>query len=192
MQKILLGQKLGMTQTWDSKGRLIAATVIFAEPNIVIKTGERTQIATATAGKTNKAQQHLLEKVSGSKGVFVKEVTGLETDADKIGVDQFTVGEEVKVSGVSKGKGFAGTIKRHNFHRGPVSHGSDNIRRPGSIGAQQPQRVPKGQKMAGHMGNVNVTVRGGKILQVDTEKNLLVVSGNIPGPARSQVIVKSI
>lgn len=191
MQKILLGKKLGMTQIWDQTGRLVAGTVVFAEPNTVITGKNTTHIAISTAGKTNKAQQHLAEKVGSKRGIFIKEVPALATDQPTLDVTQFTVGESVKVSGVTKGKGFSGTIKRHNFHRGPVSHGSDNVRRPGSIGAQRPQRVPKGQKMAGRMGGENLTVRGGKVLSVNAEQHILVISGNIPGPARGNVVVRA-
>lgn len=190
MQKILLGQKLGMTQIWDDKGRLVAGTVIFAEPNTVIKHKEKIQVAVATRGKTNKAQMPLADKVGSKRGIFLKEVPTLGTDQDKLDVTQFEIGEKVKVSGVTKGKGFAGNIKRHNHRRGPVSHGSDNVRGHGSIGAQRPQRVPKGQSMPGRMGGENLTVRGGKILAVNLEKNIVVVSGNVPGPARGQVIVQ--
>lgn len=190
MQKILLGQKLGMTQIWDDKGRLVAGTVVFAEPNTVIKNKEKVSVAVAVRGKTNKAQMPLAEKVGSKRGIFIKEVSTLETNQDKLDVTQFEVGEKVKVSGITKGKGFSGTIKRHNFHRGPVSHGGDNVRAPGSIGAQRPQRVPKGQKMAGRMGGENLTVRGGKVLAVNLKENIVIISGNIPGPARGKVIIQ--
>ncbi len=191
MQKIILGKKLGMTQIWDDKGRLVAGTVIIAEPNTIIKNVDRKHIAVATRGKTNKAQQGMADKVGSKRGVWIKEVPTLETDQEQITVEQFEVGDKVKVSGITKGKGFAGNIKRHKHHRGPVSHGSDNVRGHGSIGAQEPQRVPKGQSMPGRMGGANYTVRNGKILIVDKEKNILVVSGNVPGPARGKVVVEN-
>lgn len=190
--KVLLGQKIGMTQIWDDNGRLVGATVIFAEPNSVIKTGERTQLAVAVPGKTGKAQAKLAETVKSKRGVWLKEAASLETDQTELDVSQFAVGDKIKISGVTKGKGFAGTIKRHNFHRGPVSHGSDNVRRPGSIGAQRPQRVPKGQKMAGRMGGANLTVRGCKVLAVNLAEKVLIVSGAVPGPARGRVVVQSL
>ena len=107
-------------------------------------------------------------------------------------VEQFEAGEKVKVSGRSKGKGFAGTIKRHNFHRGPVSHGSHNVRAPGSIGASAtPARVRKGIKMAGHMGDERVTQRGLKVAEVDTERNLLLIAGAVPGSIGGLVEIRT-
>lgn len=186
--KILLGHKIGMTQLWNDKGKLVAATVVRAEPNKIIKVGEDTVVATAVAGSTNKPQRKLAEAVGSTRGVWVKTVRGI--DGDSLDVTQFEIGDVVTVSGTTKGKGFSGTIKRHNFHRGPVSHGSDNVRRPGSIGAQRPQRVPKGQKMAGQMGNAAFTSRGNKVVGIDKEENLLIVSGAIPGPNKGRVIIK--
>lgn len=189
--KVLLGHKIGMTQIWSDSGRLIAATVIAAEPNAVIKVGETTLLGAAVAGKTNKAQAHLAKKVGSKRGTWVKQVSGLETDQDKVTVEQFAVGDAVKISGVTKGKGFAGVMKRHGFHGGPATHGGDNQRGPGSIGAQRPQRVPKGQKMPGHMGAVNFTSRGGKVLAINADDNVIIVSGAVPGPNKGQVVVQS-
>jgi large subunit ribosomal protein L3 len=111
---------------------------------------------------------------------------------DTVTVEAFAPGEAIKVSGISKGKGFAGTIKRHKFHRGPVSHGSHNIRKPGSIGASAyPARVFKGMKMAGQMGNERVTQRGLHVADVDTERNLLMVRGAVPGPIGGVVEIRS-
>lgn len=185
---IILGEKIGMTQIWSDKGKLIGATVVRAEPNIVIRQGDRSFVATKTKGKANKAQSLFTKAVESTRGVWVKEVKDIETDT--LGVDQFKVGDVVTVTATTKGKGFAGTIKRHNFHRGPMSHGGDNHRGPGSIGAQRPQRVPKGQKMGGHMGAVTLTGRGNKVLSVEAAENILVISGNIPGPRRGKVIVR--
>jgi large subunit ribosomal protein L3 len=190
--KILLGHKIGMTQLWDDNGKLVAATVIKAEPNKIIKEGSQTKLAVAVERKTNKPQSSLAKLIGSKKGTWLKSVVGLETTADQLDVSQFVEGDVVAVSGVTKGKGFAGTIKRHNFHRGPVTHGSHNIRQPGSIGAQRPQRVPKGQKMAGHMGAANFTARGNKVLEVIKAENLLIVSGAVPGPKRSRVVVRAI
>lgn len=190
MSKILLGHKIGMTQLWNDKGRLVAATVVKAEPNTVIRAKERVFVATAVAGKTNKAQQKLAKAVASKRGVWMKSASA-ETQGDKLDVTQFSVGEIVTISGVTKGKGFSGTIKRHNFHRGPMSHGSDNVRAPGSIGAQRPQRVPKGQKMAGRMGGENFTARGNKVLAVEQAENILIIAGAVPGPARGKVIIRA-
>jgi len=190
--KILLGHKIGMTQFWDDNGKLTSATVIKAEPNKVIKEGKESKIATAIKGKTHKPQAYLAKLLGTDQNVWVKSVKDLTDQKGELDVTQFTKGDVVAISGVTKGKGFAGTIKRHNFHRGPVSHGSHNIRQPGSIGAQRPQRVPRGQKMAGRMGGVNFTARGNKVLAIDSAENLLVVSGAVPGPNRSKVVIQGI
>lgn len=177
---------------WDDKGRLVAGTVIHAEPNSVVRTDTTTHLVGAFAGKTNKAQAKLAELVGAKRGIWLKQVSTLDTDQDKVDVSQFSIGEDVKISGVTKGKGFAGGMKRHGFHGGPAGHGGDNHRGPGSIGAQRPQRVPKGQKMAGHMGAVNLTVRGSTVLAVDAEQNLIIVSGNVPGANKSKVMVSTL
>lgn len=190
MEKHLLGRKIGMTQHFDAAGRLVAGTVILVEPNTVIRQNDRTMLAISKEGKAAKPQNYIKEKVGSQRGVFVREASTLSTDKEKIDVTVFDIGDEVKVTGITKGKGFAGTIKRHNFHRGPVSHGSHNVRQPGSIGAQQPQHVVRGKKMSGHMGHENITVRGGKILAVEADKMLLVVSGNVPGPKRGFIEVE--
>lgn len=188
--KILLGHKIGMTQIWDSNGKLVGATVIKAEPNTVIKENKKTNIAVAVVGNTNKAQNYIAKKINSKKGVWLKSFIGFNPESEKLDVTQFEVGDVVSVTGTTKGKGFAGTIKRHNFHRGPVSHGSHNVRGPGSIGAQRPQRVPKGQKMAGHMGNEQFTSRGSKVIEVNKDENLLIISGAVPGTKRGKVVIK--
>lgn len=188
--KAILGQKIGMTQLWNDKGRLIAATVIRAEPNAVIRTKDRTQLAVAVKGKTNKPQQKLAEITGSKKGVWLSSVSEIAGEDATVTVEQFSVGEKLRITGITKGKGFAGGMKRHGFHGGPMSHGGDNHRGPGSIGAQRPQRVPKGQKMAGHMGSVQLTVRGSKVLSILAPENLLVVSGAVPGPKRGRVRVE--
>ena len=190
--KILLGHKIGMTQFWDDNGKLVGATVIKVTPNTLIKEKSKINIAIATDGKINKAQGYIAKRVNSKKGVWLKSFAGLTTESEKLDVSLFEVGDVVSITGTTKGKGFAGTIKRHNFHRGPVSHGSHNVRAPGSIGAQRPQRVPKGQKMPGHMGNVQFTARGNKVVEVNKEENLLVISGAVPGVKRGRVVVKEI
>ena len=188
--KILLGHKIGMTQVWDDSGKLIGATVIKAEPNTIIKENNQTKLAIPTTGKTNKAQGYIAKKTNSKKGIWLKSLVGFDTDKNKLDVTQFEVGDIVAITGNTKGKGFAGTIKRHNFHRGPVSHGSHNVRGPGSIGAQRPQRVPKGQKMPGHMGNVQFTSRGNKVLEVNVDDSLLIVAGAVPGTKRGKIVIK--
>src|SRR3990167_2618455 len=174
--KVILGQKVGMTQIWDNKGRQVSATLISAPDNTVIDRSElQTIIGTTTSGKTNKPQQKIAGILHTSKGIWLKAVPE-EIEADKLSVDQFEIGDEVSVTGVTKGKGFAGVVKRHGFAGWPASHGHSHQRRPGSIGAQRPQRVVKGQKMAGHMGNANLTVRGNKVVAVDVSEGLIILS----------------
>jgi large subunit ribosomal protein L3 len=186
--KTILGHKIGMTQMWDPSGRLVAATIVEAKPNTVVaKTDTQTTIATTTRGKASRAQQPLADKIKTKAGLFVKTVTG--TTEDELTVSQFTVGDKVKITGITKGKGFAGVVKRHGFAGWPSSHGHSHQRRPGSIGAQQPQHVVKGKKMAGRMGGEQLTVRGNKILAINPELNLLVISGAIPGPKRARVMI---
>lgn len=190
--KAILGQKVGMTQIWDDHGRLVPATLILAKPNATVKKSEtRTQIIASSTGRANRAQKFFANLI-GAKNARAKEIEGLSTDSAFLKVDQFSIGDKLAITAQTKGKGFAGTIKRHNFHRGPSSHGSHNIRRPGSIGAQQPQRVPKGQKMSGQMGANQITVRGNQVLQIITDKDLLVVSGAVPGHNKAELLIKSV
>ncbi|OGD61497.1 50S ribosomal protein L3 [Candidatus Berkelbacteria bacterium RIFCSPLOWO2_01_FULL_50_28] len=191
--RAILGHKVGMTQVWDDSGRLIGVTVIKAEPSQVIdRKDEFTTLGQVDKGKTNKAQRKIAEILESKRGIWLHTFKGLEAPEDKVGVDSFSTGEFVAISGVTKGKGFAGVVKRHGFAGWPASHGHSHQRRPGSIGAQQPQRVLKGKKMAGHMGAVNLTVRGNKVVSVDLENGLLIVSGAVPGAKRSKVIVRSL
>lgn len=191
-----------MTQIFDDEGRLQPVTVLQAGPCVVtqLKTVDNdgytaAQIGFGEAKKPGKAiQGHL--KASGSKARHLVEV---RTDADEqlqvgdeLKVELFEAGEAVQVTGVSKGKGFAGTIKRHNFHRGPKTHGSHNYRAPGSIGAGYPQHVFKGIKMAGRMGHDRVTVKNLKVTLVDTEQNLIAVKGAVPGPNKGLVLIKGV
>jgi large subunit ribosomal protein L3 len=203
--KGLLGRKLGMTQVFDQEtGNVTAVTVIEAGPCPVvhvrtadldgydavqlafepvadrkISKGELGHLKKAGVG----AYRHLAE-FRGPSGLAVGETVTVET---------FQPGDKVKVSGVSIGKGFQGTVKRHNFGRGPVTHGSHNIRKPGSIGASAtPSRVFKGVRMAGHMGSKRVTQVGLEIHEVDVEQNLLLVKGSVPGPASGLVAIKGV
>jgi large subunit ribosomal protein L3 len=211
--KALLAKKVGMTQIFDANGVRSGVTVLQAGPCVVtnIKSVETDgygaiQIGFGEAKKLSKTQAGQLKK-SGAKSVYLKEfrneavnievAEGEEKPAElKIGdnltVEMFEKGEKVVVSGVSKGKGFAGTIKRHNFHRGPKTHGSHNYREPGSIGAGYPQHVFKGIKMAGQMGHEKVTIKNQKIAMIDTENNLIAVVGSVPGPNRGLVVIQGI
>lgn len=184
--KFILGEKFGMTRVFDADGKSIAVSLIKAFPCVVsaIKTVEKDGYSAIQI------------KAIAKKGEKEKTVQASEFRTedkfkigDKITVDQFEIGDKAVVTGTSKGKGFAGTIKRHGFHRGPVGHGGNNVREPGSIGAQQPQRVILGRKMAGHMGHTTITVKNLKV--VDFDKDIMLVAGAIPGPRKSILKVYS-
>jgi large subunit ribosomal protein L3 len=202
--KGIVGKKLGMTRVFDPEtGVVTPVTVIEAEPCPVVqvktadahgydavqiaydKVAER-KLTKAGAGHLKKnnvegSYRHLVELRGQSELVVGENVT----------VEAFEPGEKIKVTGVSHGKGFAGTIKRHKFHRGPSSHGSHNVRKPGSIGASAtPSRVFKGMKMAGRLGGKRVTQVGLVVHQVDVERNLLLVKGAVPGPKNGFVEVR--
>jgi large subunit ribosomal protein L3 len=202
----LLGRKIGMTQVFDpDDGHVERVTVIEAGPCFVtgIRRADRdgydaVQLAfgETTEKRLTKPKLGLLKKAGVGNLRHLREFHGeageLEVGAE-VKVDSvFEKGQTVKVSGVSKGKGFAGTIKRHNFHRGPVSHGSHNVRAPGSIGASaDPARVFKGIRGPGQMGNKRVTQRGLEVVDVRADQNLLLVRGSVPGPKGSVVEIRS-
>jgi len=202
--KGILGRKLGMTQVFDpDTGGVTSVTVIEAGPCPV--TLVRSEAADGYAAvqlayepvadrKLTKGELGHLKRAGASAHRHLAEFRG-ETElavGDTVTVEAFRPGERVKVAGTSIGKGFAGTIKRHNFKRGPVSHGSHNIRKPGSIGASAtPSRVFRGQKMAGRMGGARVTQLGLVVHEVDVERNLLLVKGAVPGPRSGLVEVRS-
>ncbi|MCI8445721.1 MAG: 50S ribosomal protein L3 [Bacilli bacterium] len=204
MKKGILGRKIGMTQVFTNDGKLVPVTVVSVEPNVVtqIKTKEndgyeaiqlgfdtkREKLATkASIGHTNKA------KTTPKR--FFREIRGVDVAnyslGQEIGVDIFTEGEMVDVTGTTKGKGFQGVIKRHNQSRGPMGHGSHYHRKPGSMGTMRPMRVFKGKKLPGHMGGLTVTIQNLEIVAVDTENNVILVKGNIPGSKKSLVIIRS-
>jgi len=199
----ILGRKIGMTQTFDpDSGAVHAVTVIEAGPCPVVLV--RTQAAdgydavqlgfgAVAESKLTGGELGHLKKAGAAPHRHLVEFRG-ETDLEvgqTVTVESFEPGEKVKVAGVSIGKGFQGTIKRHNFHRGPVSHGSHNVRKRGSIGASAtPARVFKGVRMAGHMGAARVTQPGLVIHEVDAERNLLLVRGSVPGPKNALVEIR--
>ena len=200
--KGILGRKLGMTQVFDPEsGQVTPVTVIEAGPCPVVQIKtietdgyEAVQIAFDAIAdrKISKAERGHLEKAGAPAHRHLVEFRGQSElqVGESVTVEAFTPGEKVKVAGISIGKGFQGTIKRHNFSRGPVSHGSHNVRKPGSIGASAtPSRVFKGMRMSGHMGNERVTVRNLRILGIDKDENLLVVEGAVPGPNGSYVLI---
>jgi large subunit ribosomal protein L3 len=203
----ILGRKLGMTQLFTEEGERLSATVIEAGPCWVtaVRDQERdgyraVQLAFGEAKerRLQKARRGHLKKAGAPALEHLAEFhLGAGEDGDpKIGeqvtVAAFEKGQRVKVSGRSKGKGFQGTIRRHNFHKGPVSHGSHNVRAPGSIGASAtPSRVLKGIRMPGHMGDRRVTQLGLEVIEVDASRNLLIVRGAVPGPRGGLVEVRS-
>jgi large subunit ribosomal protein L3 len=205
--KAILGKKVGMTRIFDEQGNVVPVTVIEATPNTVtqIKTIEKDgyqaiQLGWGEAKKVTKPQEGHL-KASKANSRKLREVPFFDLVAeggqsnelkvgDKLTVEMFVEGDKVQVCGVSKGKGFAGVIKRHNFRRGPMSHGSHHYREPGSIGAMFPQHVFKGTKLPGRMGSDQVTTKNLKIVSVDKENNLLVLRGAVPGPAKGLVVIR--
>ncbi len=202
--KGILGRKIGMTQVFTESGKLIPVTVVEVEPNVVtqIKTKEndgyeaiqlgfdtkREKLATkASAGHTAKANTTPKRFFREIKGVDINDYTvGQEVKADI-----FAAGEVVDVTGTSKGKGFQGVIKRHGQSRGPMGHGSQYHRSPGSMGTMRPMRVFKGKNLPGHMGNVTVTIQNLEVVSVDLENNVILIKGNIPGPKKGLVMIRS-
>jgi large subunit ribosomal protein L3 len=203
--KGILGRKLGMTQIFDEEsGKVTPVTVIEAGPCPVVqvKTPDVDGYAAVQLAfgevqerKLSKGELGHLRKAGAAAYRHLVEFRGnseLQV-GETVTVETFQPGDRVKVSGVSIGKGFQGTIKRHNFHRGPVTHGSHNIRKPGSIGASAtPSRVFKGMRMAGHMGAQRVTQLGLEIHEVDAERNLLLVKGSVPGPKSGLVELRGV
>jgi large subunit ribosomal protein L3 len=200
----LIGRKLGMTRIFVEDGSVVPVSVIEATPNTVarLRTTERDgyaalQLVAGTAKKVTKpvAGQfaHLDKDVARPRHVseFRVETTEGYEAGQRLDVSLFEAGELVDVTGMSKGKGFAGTIARHNFKRGPKTHGSTNYRQPGSIGAgTTPGRVWLGTRMGGHMGDEQVTVKKLKVVRVDPERNLILVKGAVPGARNGLLLVQ--
>ena len=204
MTKGILGRKIGMTQVFAENGDLIPVTVIEAAPNVVLqkKTAENDGYEAIQLGfddkrekLSNKPEKGHVAKAETAPKRFVKELRGVEMDAYEVGqevkVEIFSAGEIVDVTGVSKGKGFQGAIKRHGQSRGPMSHGSRYHRRPGSMGPVDPNRVFKGKLLPGRMGGDQITVQNLEIVKVDAERNLLLIKGNVPGARKTLITVKS-
>ncbi len=199
--KALITRKVGMTSTIDSDGTLQAITLLSASPNVItqVKDVEKDGYSAVQVGFEN--GKNLSKQLTGhvkQAGVTPKVIREFRVDeitedmkiGESISADSFVVGDTVDVVGTSKGKGFAGTIKRHNFHRGRKTHGGRSYRRPGSIGSMYPQKIFKGKKMAGQMGYERVTVKNLKIALVDTDLNIIGVVGAVPGPRKGVVLVK--
>jgi large subunit ribosomal protein L3 len=199
--KALITRKVGMTSTIAEDGAMTAVTLLSASPCVItqVKTDEHdgyraVQLGCEEAKQLGKAQAGHF-KPAGILPRIVREFRVDEITEDlKVGeqltTEVFSVGDTVDVTGTSKGKGWAGTIKRHNFHRGRKTHGGRSYRRPGSIGSMYPQKIFKGKKMAGQMGHEQVTVKNLKIALVDAENSVIGVVGAVPGPRKSIVVVK--
>ncbi len=204
MQKAIIGKKIGMTQIFDAEGKVVPVTVIEAGPCNVIqkKTVETDGYEAVQLGFGEVKEKHANKALKGhfaKSGVAVKKVLKeFRLDeitlnvGDEVKADVFAAGECVDVTGISKGKGYAGTVKRWGTHRGPMTHGSGYHRGPGSMGAcSSPSRVFKGKRLAGHLGCEKVTVQNLDVVRVDMDRNLILVKGAIPGPKGGIVTIKN-
>lgn len=197
----LIGRKVGMTQVFAADGTMVAVSVVEVTPNTVTRVrtndrdgytavqlgaGERKKITKPLAGQLKD-----LPRVRTIREFRLDDVDGFSVGQQITVGDIFAEGELVDITGVSKGQGFAGTVKRHNFKRGPKTHGSDNYRKPGSIGpGTTPGRVYKGLRMAGHMGAVRVTIKKLRVVRVDAERNLILLKGSVPGAPGALTFVR--
>jgi large subunit ribosomal protein L3 len=197
----LIGRKVGMTQVFQPNGTMVAVSVVEVTPNTVtrLRTDERDGYTAVQlgAGERRRLTKPLAGQLKDLPRVrSIREFRLDSADDYEIGQriavgDVFAEGDLVDVTGVSKGKGFAGTVKRHHFSRGPKTHGSDNYRKPGSIGpGTTPGRVYKGLKMGGHMGHERVTMKKLRVIRVDAERNLILVKGSVPGSPGTLTFVK--
>lgn len=196
MAKAILGEKIGMSQIFDSEGNVIPVTLVRVTPNVVVqvRTKEKDGYEAMQVGMGERKAKNIKKPQLG----HFKELGNLRhvrefrklptinyqlpTRGEKIDVSVFQEGDIVKVSGISKAKGFQGVVKRHGFHGAPASHGTKHaLREPGSIGATWPQRVIKGMRMAGRMGGVRISTKGLKVVKVDAENNMLAIKGAVPG-----------
>lgn len=202
--KGILGRKLGMTQVFTKKGDLIPVTVVEVEPNVItqIKTKEtdgyeaiQLSFSTKREKLSNKPELGHAKKANTTPKRFAREIRGVNTQHYQLGqeikADIFELGEIIDVTGISKGKGFQGVIKRYNQTRGPMGHGSQYHRGVGSLGTRLPMHVLKGKKLPGHMGHEIVTVQNLEVVSIDMDNNLILVKGNVPGPKKSLVIIKT-
>ena len=202
--KGILGRKIGMTQVFTKSGKLIPVTVVEVEPNVVtqIKTKENDGYEAIQLGfdtkrekLATKASVGITNKANTTPKRFFREIRGVDVSEYSLGqevkVDIFAEGEMVDVTGTTKGKGFQGVIKRHGQSRGPMGHGSHYHRGPGSMGTMRPMRVFKGKKLPGHMGTLTVTIQNLEIVMVDVENNCILVKGNVTGPKKGLVVIKT-
>lgn len=199
--RILIAEKVGMTQTFDDAGNAVGVTVLKVFPSKVLrlrteeKDGyEAMQVGAGDATKKSRGKS-VLGQGNGEPYRLIAEFPKSSGDVKAgtvLGIEQLTAGELVNVVGISKGKGFAGTVKRHNFNTGPKTHGSRNYRRPGSIGGTGASRVFPGQKMPGRMGAEQVTTRNLTVFAVDTDEQAVLVKGGVPGPNGRLVVIKAL
>jgi large subunit ribosomal protein L3 len=198
----LIGRKLGMTSVFADDGTMVPVSVVAIQPNTVtrLRTSERdgytaVQVGAEPARRLTKPEAGQLKDLPQVATVREFRVPSVDEYAvgQTLGVDLFEAGELVDVTGLSKGRGFAGTIKRHNFSRGPKTHGSDNYRKPGSIGpGTTPGRVYRGLRMAGHMGSDRTTVKKLHVVRADADRNLLLIRGAVPGPRGALLLVRKV
>ena len=202
--KGILGRKLGMTQVFGTDGKLVPVTVIEIEPNVVtqIKTVsndgyDAVQLGFDTVREkvSNKAKIGHTKKAGSAPKRFLREIRGVDVSSytlgQEVGADLFEAGEMVDVTGISKGKGYQGVIKKNNQHRGPMTHGSKYHRGVGSLGTMRPMRVLPGKALPGHMGAEKVTIQNLEIIKVDMEDNCILVKGSIPGPKKGMFMIKT-
>ena len=203
MSKGILGKKIGMTQIFTPEGQVIPVTVVEAGPCPVV---QKKTVATdgynaiqigfsvLRESLSNKPRKGHFQKASLKPMRYVREFKISDVESYEIGqevkVDLFTVGDKIDVVGTSKGKGFAGMIKRHNASRGPMAHGSKYHRRTGSLGAKGPARVFKGRELPGRMGGERVTIQNLEVVRIDADKNLILIKGAVPGANKSLLILK--
>lgn len=205
MKKAIMGRKIGMTQIFNENGKIVPVTVIEAGPCVVIqkKTTEKDGYEAIRVGFADVKEKLLSKPVKGQftkAGVAIKRyIKEFKLDnaseyqvGQEIKIDIFEIGEKVDVTGTSKGKGFQGTIKRWNGHRGPMSHGSKFHRSVGSMGgSSDPSRTFKNKKMPGHMGNVKTTVLNLEVVKIMPEKNVILIKGGVPGPNKGIVVIRN-
>ena len=197
MKKAIIGKKVGMTQIFDENGRVIPVTVVEAGPCVVVqkKTVETDGYDAIQVGFGEPRKGHFAKagvSLRRTLKEFRMEDVANYNVGDEIKVDTFEIGDKVDVSGVSKGKGFQGTIKRWNASRGPMSHGSKFHRAPGSMGAaSDPSRTFKNKRMPGHMGAKNTTVLNLEVVKIMPEKNIILIKGGIPGPNKGTVVIRN-
>ena len=204
MKKAIIAKKIGMTQVFGPKGELIPVTVLHATPNVVVqvKTEENDGYAAVKVGFGGVKPKRLTKPVLGQfekakleprrilKELRLENAGGYEVGAE-IKTDVFAVGDKVDISGISKGKGYQGSIKRHGMHRGPMSHGSKYHRGTGALaGSSTPGKVRKGKRMPGHMGAVKVTIQNLLVVRADADKDIILVKGAVPGANNSVVFIK--